>query len=412
MATACSSIECNESCLCFQSILGKHGARQHGDKSGIISKVISYYMVSSHFKVNLTVALRSLLSRMIAAIYRLIRCLIEALQRWLSKWTGKSIVLDSGKRVFVGKQLAEGGFSFVFEAFDDKNIRYALKRIHCPDREFVQRCRNEMKVHRDCQHPNVMPLLGAVVLPNECYMLFPFCPQSLRDIVNSINPLLNDALILSERPWSEGSILSLFSRICAGVQALHDHGYSHRDIKLENVLINPTNNVPLLMDFGSAGPLQRTIQNRHDVLDVVETAAQNTTFPYRPPELLEGILLVGDVLDFRAVDIWSLGCTLHALMYGASPFECEFRTTKLQIIECTHLSILGGIPRPKGPPVSQWYSKDLTVQLLEPMLSQERDKRPSLPQVQGIIRTLMQQFSISMDQYNEDEGIALMNRIL
>lgn len=347
---------------------------------------------------------------MLVAIIRWLRWLIEAIQRWLATWTGKSIILDTGKRVFVGKQLAEGGFSFVFEAFDDKNLRYALKRIHCPDREIVRACRNEIKVHRDCQHPNVMPLLGAVILPTECFMLFPFCPQSLRDVVNRMNPLMNDELMISERPWSEGSILSIFSRVCQGVQALHDHGYSHRDIKLENILISHSN-VPLLMDFGSAGPLDRPIETRRDVLDVVETAAQHTTFPYRPPELLEGILRVGNVVDYRAVDVWSLGCTLHALMYGASPFECEFRNTKLQIIDCTHLSILGSIPIPKGPPISQWYSKELRQQLLEPMLSQDREHRPHLSSVQATIRTLMQHFSSPMDHY-DDEGIALLNRVL
>jgi serine/threonine protein kinase len=122
---------------------------------------------------------------------------------------------------------------------------------------------------------------------------------------------------------------------------------------------------------------------------------------------------VGDVVDFRAADVWSLGCTLHALMYGASPFECEFRSNgKLQIIDCTHLSILGAIPKPKGPPVSQWYAKDLMVQLMEPMLAKEPDKRPSLPQVQGIIRTLTQQHSCPMDPYYDDPGIALMNSIV
>jgi serine/threonine kinase 16 len=366
---------------------------------------------------------------MIVAIIRWLRWLIEVLQRWLSKRTGKSIVLDSGKRVFMGKLLAEGGFSFVFEAFDDKNMRYALKRILCADREMVQNCRHEIKVHRDCHHhPNVMPLLGAVVLPNECYMLFPYCPQSLRDVVNTINPLLNNNAIKggAERPWSEGSILSLFSRVCAGVQALHDHGYSHRDIKLENIMMGSASSssssssskhvctTPLIMDFGSAGPLEQTIHDRRDLLDVIDRAAEHTSLAYRAPELLEGILRVGDVVDFRAVDVWSLGCTLFALLYGASPFECEFRNNaaRLQIIDCTHLSILGGIPKPKGPPVSQWYAKDLMVQLVEPMLAKDRDKRPSLPQVRDTIRTLMQHFSSSTDPYYDDEGIALINRIL
>jgi serine/threonine protein kinase len=273
-------------------------------------------------------------------------------------------------------------------------------------------------------------------------------------------------------PITEVMVLQLFLQICRGVQALHTCGYSHRDIKIENVMIASSSSssswqpskskfqsnspslqqtqqhpVPhlLLMDFGSAGPIEMTIHHRKQILQIVELASQHTTMPYRPPELLEGGIrwhptnntttattltttAVGNntntitntntptnntntmILDYSAVDVWSLGCTLHAIMYGASPFECEFNiassnvtsrhytTTSvsanststignIKIVDCTHLSILGNIPVPKHLPISSWYSASIRNDLLLPMLRQEPQQRPKLP---TIIQTIEQ----------------------
>lgn len=117
---------------------------------------------------------------------------------------------------------------------------------------------------------------------------------------------------------------------------------------------------PVLMDFGSAGPLTVRLETRRQVLTVTEEAASNTTMPYRPPELFEGGARHGrtETLDYGRVDVWSLGCVLFGLMHGTSPFEMEFRTDDdegyrqlkqyglVRVVECTHLKILGDAPLP------------------------------------------------------------------
>ena len=220
------------------------------------------------------------------------------------------------------------------------------------------------------------------------------------------------------------------------MQALHEHGFTHRDVKIENVLL--LNDQPVLMDFGSAGPLQEALDTRRAVHNIVEQAAMHTTLPYRPPELFEGGVRVNDKpLDFQSVDVWSLGCTLHAILYGASPFECEFTNNRggcgLKIVECTHLSVLTNrLPQPQ-PPVDQWYSPDIRTQLLEPMLRQDRFQRPTLTQVIDITQDLIvrlgghvEVYSSNKDPLYEDyyfggsggenndaeDGIALMSRVV
>ena len=217
---------------------------------------------------------------------------------------------------------------------------------------------------------------------NVCYMLFPYISHSLRGEITKRN-ILYDPSDYSSGSGSGGSrrvpfttkeVLQLFGGILDGVLAMHDANISHRDIKLENVLLESSkygdNNsrrsstgrlTPVLMDFGSAGPLTREIQSKQEIYGIVEESASHTTMPYRPPELFDGGLRYTNgtvnVLDYGKVDVWSLGCLLFGLLHGTSPFEMEYSRNNSQnehqnqyglvrIVECTHLKILGEVPLP------------------------------------------------------------------
>jgi serine/threonine kinase 16 len=315
-------------------------------------------------------------------------CVIQ-LTRWLlglvkeiwRKTTARPIHFDSGRSVRAGKQIAEGGFSFVFEATDSTGAKYALKRVHVGDPDALQHCLREAGVHRSLQHPHLMPILGVCQEQFMVYMLFPYVPQSLRSVVNK-------AIFESKpprKPFTEMRVLQMFHQILSGVSAMHDAGYSHRDIKLENVLLDDRGN-PILMDFGSVGKLEEPISTRKQVLSLADTAAQHTTLPYRPPELLEGGVRSGDhPIDYGKVDVWSLGCTLFAMCYGASPFECEFRGGDIRIVDCTQLRILGSLPKPPA----DWYSSAL-FEAIQLMLTQDRHKRPTLDEAMAETETMIQ----------------------
>ena len=259
---------------------------------------------------------------------------------------GPLITMDTGRRVRLGKKLAEGGFSFVFEATEDLSSPgsstnhttasgtaatnssgqklYALKQIRCPEPQLLQECREEAAVHRATMgHPNVLSLLGFAVVDNDvAYMLFPRMHRSLRAEINHrILDAPGDVYNVSRPPWNEVDVLHLFLGIARGVQALHNAQYSHRDVKCENVMFEHANScrTPVLMDFGSVGPLREEITTRRQVLNIADRAAQHTTMPYRPPELFDGGIRAGDPpVDFVKVDVWSLGCTFFACLYGAA----------------------------------------------------------------------------------------------
>ena len=172
------------------------------------------------------------------------------------------------------------------------------------------------------------------------------------------------------------------------------------------------------MDFGSAGPLTRPVTTRRDVLEIADEASQHTTLSYRPPELFTGELRAAGsnnadaaapsdaVLDYTKVDVWMLGCTLFAILYGASPGECEFSesTGQIRIVDCTHNKVLGSLPRPsRNTPPAYWYSSQVT-ELLEWILTQDRHERPTLTQVQNQVRQMVSSGGIGSRNVGDDQG--------
>lgn len=347
--------------------------------------------MSSHSHNNSNNPVLSLLEKIWASVKNFFRWIVSLVRSSLRRAaSGPAITLDTGRRVRLGEKIAEGGFSYVFEAHEEGQTkrRYALKQIRCPEASMLQEVRQEAAVHRAVlDHPNVLPLLGFTVVDQVAYMLFPRMNRSLRSEVNHrLLEAPGDVYSNGRAPWIEVEVLNLFLGIARGLQALHNAHYSHRDCKVENVMLEHPNSIrtPKLMDFGSVGPLKEDITSRREILTMVDQAAQHTTMPYRPPELFEGGVRPGDApVDFTKVDVWSLGCTFWACLYGASPAESEFARTngRLRIVDCSQLKVLGGIPKlPPNCKAASWYAKDV-LKLIEQMLVQDRQKRPSVGQV-------------------------------
>lgn len=258
-----------------------------------------------------------------------------------------------------------------------------------------------------CNHPNLMPLVASKFdtfsSPIKCYMLFPVMRYSLRDEITKRGILSDDLPNEMAYPFSESEILGTFGQIIDGLQVLHQvGGYAHYDLKPENILFD-TLGKPVIMDFGSAQKLHLPISTRKQCLQISDYATQNSTMPYRAPELFEGELqpfssdaTSGDnmqendyryYLDGAKVDIWALGCVFFAMMYGSSPFEMEFSSASdlPRIVDCSHLRVLGEIPEPK----TQKYHLEM-MGFVKYLLQQNRAERPSLSNVDLRLNELFQ----------------------
>ena len=114
--------------------------------------------------------------------------------------------------------------------------------------------------------------------------------------------------ILAHRYHKEKDACRLFAQLISGVWYIHQRKIVHRDLKLENLLLDRNRNV-IITDFGFAN----RFEHRSD--DLMQTSCGSPC--YAAPELVisEGAY-VGS-----AVDIWSCGVILYAMLAGYLPFD-------------------------------------------------------------------------------------------
>ncbi|KAJ1924088.1 hypothetical protein IWQ60_005441 [Tieghemiomyces parasiticus] len=114
--------------------------------------------------------------------------------------------------------------------------------------------------------------------------------------------------ILAHRFLREKEAARLFAQLISGVDYLHKHHIVHRDLKLENLLLDSHRELKIT-DFGFANQFQRATE------DLMATSCGSPC--YAAPELVvnDG-MYVG-----TAVDIWSCGVILYAMLAGYLPFD-------------------------------------------------------------------------------------------
>ncbi|KAE8774172.1 serine/threonine-protein kinase 16-like [Hordeum vulgare] len=205
---------------------------------------------------------------------------------------------------------------------------YALKKVLIQSDQHLELVRQEIRVSSQFSHPNLLPLLENAIIAvkgvqdgsqnHEAYLLFPVhLDGTLQDVTKSMQE--------KKEYLSTITILQIFRQLCAGLKHMHsfEPPYAHNGVKPDNVLITQRKEQPhlaILMDFESARPARRAIRSQAEALQLQEWASEHCSAHFRAPELWECPPHAD--IDERT-DVWSLGCTLYAMMYGKSPFDYE-----------------------------------------------------------------------------------------
>ncbi|KAJ3117239.1 hypothetical protein HDU96_007498 [Phlyctochytrium bullatum] len=113
--------------------------------------------------------------------------------------------------------------------------------------------------------------------------------------------------ILAHRYLKEREACRFFAQLIAGVSYIHNKGIVHRDLKLENLLLDANRNI-IITDFGFAN------MTRGEEGFLLQTSCGSPC--YAAPELVISDGYVGE-----AADIWSCGVILYAMLCGYLPFD-------------------------------------------------------------------------------------------
>jgi serine/threonine-protein kinase len=108
--------------------------------------------------------------------------------------------------------------------------------------------------------------------------------------------------------------VGLTRQICRGLQAAHEQGIIHRDIKPQNVLIDAKGEVKL-MDFGIA-----RVAEAAEATAMTQQGMIVGTPHYMSPEQVQG-----KQLDARS-DVYSMGVLMYEMLVGRRPFESSSLT--------------------------------------------------------------------------------------
>ena len=220
--------------------------------------------------------------------------------------------------------LGRGGMGIVYKAHDrELDDLVAIKTLRgdalSADPSLLDRFKQEIRLARRITHPNVLRThdLG------ESNGLRFISMEFVKGL--TLKHLLESREIL---PTLVG--LRIAKQVCAGLAAAHEVGVIHRDVKPQNIIIEPTGGLKI-MDFGIA----RLTEDRG------MTAAGTVigTPDYMSPEQARGL-----ALDFRS-DIYSTGVVLYEVFTGSLPFEGD---SPLAVV-LKHVSDRPPLPQSKNP---------------------------------------------------------------
>ena len=231
--------------------------------------------------------------------------------------------------------LGAGGMGTVYRAVHvHLDSAFAVKVLH-PDmitnEAAIERFRREAKAARRIQHRNAIAVTDFGVTADKLvYLVMEFVEgRLLRELIQ-------------EGPFEYHRAADILTQTAAAVEAAHNSGVVHRDLKPDNILIQKTGDKELVkvLDFGIAKLLEANQMSSPQ--RVLTKAGMIIGTPqYMSPEQCQGKELE------RASDLYSLGIIAYELLSGETPFVCD---AQMQYIS-KHLYEAPPLLRSKAPRV-------------------------------------------------------------
>jgi formylglycine-generating enzyme required for sulfatase activity/tRNA A-37 threonylcarbamoyl transferase component Bud32 len=200
----------------------------------------------------------------------------------------------------------------------------------------LERFLREARIAASLAHPGIATILDSGIWDGIPYIAMRYVEgrtlaQRLEDATDSGQPLTleedSGPTTRSETPLSRSGgrqevmrVVALVESVARILQAAHEAGVVHRDIKPGNIMLTPAGD-PIVLDFGLARPVESDAPVLTAADEVLGTPA------YMSPEQVQSTVSVGP-----ASDVWSLGITLFECLARKRPFAAVTRHALYQAI--------------------------------------------------------------------------------
>eukprot|EP00184_Porphyridium_aerugineum_P007347 CAMPEP_0184707374 /NCGR_PEP_ID=MMETSP0313-20130426/37237_1 /TAXON_ID=2792 /ORGANISM="Porphyridium aerugineum, Strain SAG 1380-2" /LENGTH=424 /DNA_ID=CAMNT_0027168949 /DNA_START=737 /DNA_END=2011 /DNA_ORIENTATION=- len=216
------------------------------------------------------------------------------------------------------KVVGNGSFGVVFQAtVCETGEIVAIKKV-LQDRRFKNR---ELQIMRSLDHPNVVSLKHCFYSSGDgndddvyLNLVLEFVPETVYRISKHYSKL--------KKPMPSIYVKLYMFQLLRSLAYIHSLGICHRDIKPQNLLLDPSAHILKLCDFGSAKRLEKGEPNISYICSRY----------YRAPELIFGATEYS-----TAIDVWSAGCVMAELLLGHPLFPGDSGVDQLVAI----IKILG-----------------------------------------------------------------------
>ncbi|XP_064161019.1 NUAK family SNF1-like kinase 2 [Anguilla rostrata] len=204
--------------------------------------------------------------------------------------------------------LGKGTYGKVKKAVERSGRMVAIKSIRkekIKDEQDLVHIRREIEIMSSLNHPHIITIYEVFENKHKIVIVMEYASRG--DLYD---------YICEQQRLSEREARHFFRQIVSAVHYCHRNGIVHRDLKLENILLDGQGNVKIA-DFG--------LSNLYRGDEYLQTFCGSPL--YASPEIVNGRPYKGP-----EVDSWSLGVLLYTLVHGAMPFDgLDYRNLIRQI---------------------------------------------------------------------------------
>jgi serine/threonine-protein kinase len=203
----------------------------------------------------------------------------------------------------LGEMIGRGGMGVVYRATHVHLRREVALKLLAPElsgnAEFRRRFLRESQLAASLDHPNIITVYDAGDHNGTLYIAMRY--------VDGVNLA---ELLRKQGQLDPAASLSLLDQVAAALDAAHERGLIHRDVKPANIMI--ASGRCYLTDFGLTKQASTTGGS-----SLTKTGALLGTLQYVAPEQIEGRQVTA------GTDVYALGCVLYECLTGAPPFTRE-----------------------------------------------------------------------------------------